>query len=108
VTYANKIEKNETRIDWAKPWNEVHDHIRGLSPFPGAWFEIADVGRVKVLHATKGEGAGKAGQVLDDRLTVACGDGAVRLLEVQRSGKQPMRAAEFLRGTPLGRDRVLS
>ena len=108
VTYANKIEKSETRIDWAKPWNEVHNHIRGLSPFPGAWFEAADVGRVKVLRSTKGEGAGKPGQILDDRLTVACRDGAVRLVEVQRAGKQPMGAEEFLRGTPIGRGYVLN
>ena len=108
VTYAHKIEKSETRIDWAKSWSEVHNHIRGLSPFPGAWFEAADVGRVKVLRSTKGEGAGKPGQVLDDRLTIACGEGAARLIEVQRAGKQPMRAEEFLRGTPIGRDRVLS
>ena len=108
VTYANKIEKSETRIDWAKSWTEVHNHIRGLSPFPGAWFEAADIGRVKVLRSTKAEGAGKPGQILNDRLTVACGDGAVRLVEVQRAGKQPMRAEDFLRGTPIGRDRVLS
>src|SRR5580658_446507 len=108
VTYANKIEKSETRIDWAKPWNEVHNHIRGLSPFPGAWFEAADIGRVKVLRSTRSEGAGKPGQILDDRLTVACGDGSVRLIEVQRAGKQPMRAEEFLRGTPIRRDFVLS
>jgi methionyl-tRNA formyltransferase len=108
VTYANKIEKNETRIDWAKPWNEVHNHIRGLSPFPSAWFEAADIGRVKVLRTTRGEGAGKPGQVLDDRLTVACGDGSVRLIEVQRAGKQPMGAEEFLRGTPIRRGVVVS
>jgi len=108
VTYAHKIEKSETRIDWAKSWSEVHNHIRGLSPFPGAWFEAADVGRVKVLRSTKGEGAGKPGQILDDRLTVACRDGAVRLVEVQRAGKQPMGAEEFLRGTPIGRGYVLS
>jgi len=108
VTYANKIEKSETRIDWAKSWTEVHNHIRGLSPFPGAWFEAADIGRVKVLRSTRAEGAGKPGQILNDRLTVACGDGAVRLVEVQRAGKQPMRAEDFLRGTPIGRDRVLS
>jgi len=108
VTYANKIEKSETRIDWAKPWSEVHNHIRGLSPFPGAWFEAADIGRVKVLRSTRGEGSGQPGQILDDRLTIACGEGSVRLLEVQRAGKQPMRAEEFLQGTPIGRDRVLS
>ena len=104
VTYASKIEKGETRIDWSKPWQEVHNHIRGLSPFPGAWFQMAgDNGgvRVKVLRTTKGEGSGAPGTVLDDKLTIACGEGAVRILELQRAGKQPMKADEFLRGTPL-------
>jgi len=100
VTYAEKISKNETRIDWSKPWKQVHDHIRGLSPFPGAWFEIDGV-RIKALRSTKGEGAGAAGTVLDDRLTIACGAGAVRLTQVQRAGRQPMTAEEFLRGTPV-------
>jgi methionyl-tRNA formyltransferase len=100
VTYAAKIEKDETRIDWARPWNEVHNHIRGLSPFPSAWFEIGGV-RVKVLRSTKGEGSGVPGAVLDGRLTIACGTGAVRLTQVQRAGKQPMGADEFLRGTPV-------
>jgi methionyl-tRNA formyltransferase len=100
VTYAEKISKNETRITWSKPWKQVHDHIRGLSPFPGAWFEIDGV-RVKVLRSTKGDGAGAAGTVLDNKLTIACGAGAVRLTQVQRAGKQPMSADEFLRGTPV-------
>jgi methionyl-tRNA formyltransferase len=108
ATYATKIDKNETRIDWAKPWNVVHNHCRGLSPFPGAWFELAGAGRVKVLRTTKGEGRGAAGAVLDDKLTVACGEGAVRLVELQRAGKQPMQADEFLRGTPIARGTVLS
>ena len=99
VTYAAKIGKNETRIDWTQPWKIVHDHCRGLSPFPGAWFELPGAGRIKVLRTTRGEGAGAPGIVLDDRLTIACGDGAVRLIEVQRAGKQPMKAEEFLRGT---------
>jgi methionyl-tRNA formyltransferase len=100
VTYASKIGKDETRISWARPWQEVHDHIRGLSPFPGAWFEIAGEGaRIKVLRTTKGEGAGVPGTVLDDQLTVACADGAVRILELQRAGRQAMKAGEFLRGT---------
>ena len=99
VTYAAKIGKNETRIDWTQPWKIVHDHCRGLSPFPGAWFELPGAGRIKVLRTTRGEGAGAPGMVLDDRLTIACGDGAVRLIEVQRAGKQPMKAEEFLRGT---------
>jgi methionyl-tRNA formyltransferase len=102
VTYAAKIGKDETRIAWARPWREVHDHIRGLSPFPGAWFEIGGEGaRIKVLRTTKGEGANVPGTVLDDRLTVACGDGAVRILELQRAGRQAMKADEFLRGTPV-------
>jgi methionyl-tRNA formyltransferase len=100
VTYAEKISKNETRIDWTKPWKQVHDHIRGLSPFPGAWFELNGI-RVKVLRSTKGEGSAAPGSLLGDKLTVACGSGAVQLVQVQRSGKQPMSAEEFLRGTPV-------
>ena len=97
VTYAAKIAKGETRIDWSRPWPEVHDHCRGLSPFPGAWCEIAGT-RVKVLRTTQGEGGGAPGAVLDDQLTVACGMGAVRILELQRAGRQPMKAQDFLRG----------
>jgi methionyl-tRNA formyltransferase len=100
VTYAEKISKSETRIDWSKPWKQVHDHIRGLSPFPSAWFEVGGV-RVKVLRSTKSDGSGAPGTVLDDKLTIACGDGAVRLVQVQRAGRQPMNAEEFLRGTPV-------
>jgi len=104
VTYAAKIDKNETRIDWTRPWKAVHDHCRGLSPFPGAWFELFVAGapaRIKVLHTAKGEGSGAPGTLTDDKLTVACGDGAVRILELQRAGRQPMKAEEFLRGMPL-------
>jgi methionyl-tRNA formyltransferase len=107
VTYANKIAKSETRIDWTKPWNEVHNHCRGLSPFPGAWCELAGAGRVKILRTAKGDGKGPPGRVLDDMLTVACGSGAVRLVELQRAGKQPMAADEFLRGTPVAPATVL-
>ena len=103
VIYATKIKKSETRIDWTQPWQKVHDHCRGLSPFPGAWFELADVGRVKVLRTTRGDGSGQPGVVLDDQLTVACGEGAVRLVELQRAGRQPMNAEAFLRGTPVAR-----
>jgi methionyl-tRNA formyltransferase len=98
ITHAAKISKNETRIDWGKPWQEVHNHIRGLSPFPGAWFEIGGA-RIKALRSTKGEGSGKPGIVLDDSLTIACGDGAVRLTQVQGEGRKAMNADEFLRGT---------
>ncbi len=108
VTYATKIDKNETRIDWRKPWREVHNHCRGLSPFPGAWCELPGIGRVKILRTTKGEGAGPPGRVLDDRLTIACGAGAVRLVELQREGKRPMAAEEFLRGTPVAPAAVLN
>ena len=101
VVYAHKIEKAESRIDWSRPAQAVHDHIRGLSPFPGAWFE-ADFGRgperIKVLRTTLAKGQGSAGQRLGDDLTIACGDGAVRLLQVQRAGKGPVSADEFLRG----------
>ena len=101
VTYAAKIDKNETRIDWARPWKAVHDHCGGLSPFPGAWFELPGGGRIKALRTTRGEGSGAPGTVLDDRLTVACREGAVRITQVQRAGKQPMKAEEFLRGARL-------
>jgi methionyl-tRNA formyltransferase len=104
VSTAAKISKDETRIAWDRPWQQVHNHIRGLSPFPGAWFEIGGV-RVKALRSTKGEGQitpnAEPGTVLDDALTVACGEGAVRLIEVQRAGRQPMQAQDFLRGTPV-------
>ena len=100
VTYASKIEKAESRIDWSKPAQEVHNLIRGMSPFPGAWFEL-DLGgqatRVKVIRSTIGSGSGAPGTILPD-LTIACGEGAVRLVTVQREGKAAMDAATFLRG----------
>ena len=102
VTYAEKILKSETRIDWSQPAAAVHDHIRGLSPWPGAWFEHEGV-RVKVLRSMMAQGGSEPGTVLDDRLTIACGDGTVRLVLVQRAGKQPMSADEFLRGARMGR-----
>jgi methionyl-tRNA formyltransferase len=102
VTYAEKITKAETRIDWARPARDVHNHLRGLSPFPGAWFEL-DGARIKALRSTLGEGKGAPGAVLDDNLTIACGDGAVRLTQVQREGKKPMSVDEFLRGTAVKR-----
>jgi methionyl-tRNA formyltransferase len=104
VTYATKIDKAETKIDWSKPSHAVLRHIHGLSPFPGAWCEIsgeAEPVRVKVLRCEPAKGIGAAGALLDDQLTVACGEGAIRILKLQRAGKAPMEAAEFLRGTPL-------
>lgn len=108
VTYASKIDKSETRIDWTKSWHQVHDHCRGLSPFPSAWFEMPGAGRIKVLRTTKGIGSGEPGEVLDDKLTIACGEGAVRLIELQREGKKPMSAEEFLRGMPVARESVVT
>jgi methionyl-tRNA formyltransferase len=104
VTYAAKIEKAEARIDWSKPAREVLRHVHGLSPFPGAWCEAAlegETARIKILRCEPAKGAGSPGDVLDDRLSVACGDGAIRILELQRAGKAPMKSTDFLRGTPL-------
>ncbi len=100
VTYARKIEKSEARIDWSRPATEVHNLIRGLSPFPGAFFELPLSGgtaRIKVLRSTLADGRGAPGTILEN-LTIACGTGAVRLLQVQREGKATMDAASFLRG----------
>jgi methionyl-tRNA formyltransferase len=104
VTYAAKIDKAEARIDWGKPAGVVLRHIHGLSPFPGAWCEMPMEGqpvRVKILRCALAGGGGVAGELLDDRLAIACGEGAIRVLELQRAGKAPMKADEFLRGTPL-------
>src|SRR3954469_5178381 len=103
VTYAAKIDKAEARIDWARPARAVLRHIHGLSPFPGAWCEMPIEGgsRVKILRCDLADGSGAPGELLDDRLRVAGRDGAIRILELQRAGRQPMQADEFLRGTPL-------
>jgi methionyl-tRNA formyltransferase len=102
VTYAKKITSAEARIDWSRPAGEVCDHIRGLSPFPGAWFSLETpkgAVRVKVHFAEPERGEGEPGEVLDDHLLIACGRGAVRLKRLQREGKGVMSADEFLRGT---------
>lgn len=104
VTYAAKIEKTETQVDWTRPAADVHNHIRGLAPWPGAHFEVEHEGRaerLKVLRAALADGAGLPGTFLDDAGTIACGSGAIRLLDVQRAGKKPMPVAELLRGFPL-------
>jgi methionyl-tRNA formyltransferase len=104
VTYAAKIDKGETGIDFTRPAHEVHNHVRGLSPFPGAWLAAGEKReRIKVLRTRIAPGSGAPGTALDDTLTVACGEGAVQLLELQRAGKKPMTAAELLRGFPLPR-----
>lgn len=106
VTYAAKIDKAEAKIDFAKPARAVLRHIHGLSPFPGAWCELPIDGapvRIKVLRCALAEGSGTPGEVIGDDLTIACGDGAIRIAQLQRAGKQPMIAEEFLRGTPIAR-----
>jgi methionyl-tRNA formyltransferase len=104
ATYAAKIDKGESRIDFSRPAKDVADRIRGLSPFPGAWFELVQHGkgeRIKVLLATAVDGADEPGTLIDDRFTIACGSGAIRVEKLQRASKQPMAAADFLRGTRL-------
>lgn len=111
VLYAGKIDKGETRIDFARDAADVHNHIRGLAPFPGAWFELEIGGkpeRVKVLGSELAEGNGPAGALLSDDLVVACTTGAIRLTKLQKAGGKPMPAADFLRGTPLARGTRIS
>ncbi|MBY5816920.1 methionyl-tRNA formyltransferase [Rhizobium leguminosarum] len=111
VLYAAKIDKAETRIDFARDARDVHNHIRGLAPFPGAWFELEIGGkpeRVKVLGSELAEGQGAAGLLLTDDLVVACASGAVRLTRLQKAGGKPLAAADFLRGTPLAAGTRLS
>ncbi|MGH6852429.1 MAG: methionyl-tRNA formyltransferase [Methylocella sp.] len=111
VTYAHKIDKAEARIDWRKPASDVHNLIRGLAPAPGAFFEVGlgkGLERVKVFRTQIAEGVGMPGRVLDDCLTIACGIGALRVLEVQRSGKAPMPAGEFLRGARIAKGMLLA
>jgi methionyl-tRNA formyltransferase len=101
ITYASKIDKREARLDFTQPAATVHNSIRGLSPFPGAWFEVYIEGkpeRIKVLRAVLVPRQGPPGQVLDDALTIACGSGAIQLVEVQRAGKRPQSWSEFQRG----------
>jgi methionyl-tRNA formyltransferase len=105
ITYAGKIEKAEARIDWTRDAAEIHNRVRGLSPFPGAWFEMAagtGAERVKVLRTKLAQGSGDAGTILGlDPLIVACGSGALSLVALQRAGKRPVAAAEFVRGARL-------
>lgn len=105
VTYASKIGNDEAKLSWNRPAQQVHDVVRGLSPFPGAFIEV-DLGkgpeRLKLLRTARAGGAAEPGTLLDDDGTVACAVGAVKLLQVQRAGKGPMSAQEFLRGARLG------
>lgn len=106
ATYAAKIDKVEARIDWDRPAVEVVRHIHGLSPFPGAWFEL-DGQRVKLLRAEVVEGSGTPGEVLDERLAIACTEGAIRPLELQRAGKPKMDLDTFLRGNAVAEGSIL-
>jgi len=104
VTYAAKISSADGRIDWTKSANEIHNKIRGLSPYPGAWCEIerdGKVERLKLLRSEVADGKDEPGTVIAEPLVIACGEGALRLLELQRAGKKPMNADDFLRGVPL-------
>ncbi len=108
ATYAAKIDKSETRIDWKKPWQEVHNHCRGLSPFPGAWFEQSGWAASKCCAPREATAKVRPAPCSMTGLTIACGSGAVRIVELQRAGGKPMRTEEFLRGTPAGNASLLN
>jgi methionyl-tRNA formyltransferase len=107
MTYAAKLERGEERIDWTRDAAELARHVRGFAPWPGAWFEQDGV-RIKVQAAEVASGDGSPGVVLDDRLLVACGSGALRLLRVQRAGRGAMEADDYLRGHEVPRGTVLA
>lgn len=110
VVYARKIDKAEARVDWTRPAIDVHNTARGLSPFPGAWFEASMGGRqerLKLLRTEPVEGSAHPGEVIDERLAIACGTGAVRIVELQRAGGRPVTGAEFLRGATLQKGTIL-
>lgn len=110
VTYAKKIQKSEAYIDWTRPASEVHNLIRGLCPFPGAWSNFKIKGkalRVKVLRTQIVQGSGSPGTILSDELTIACGTGALKVTKVQRAGKGPMSATDFIRGAGSLKGQVL-
>jgi len=106
MTYARKIDKSEARVNWQQNAVRISRHIRGLSPYPGAWCEIADE-RIKLLNCKMADGSGKAGVVLDDKITVACGQGALRLTRLQRAGKAAMDGPDFLRGFAINKGDIL-
>src|SRR5689334_1352553 len=106
ATYAKKIDKAETRIDWTRSSREVERQVRAFAPSPAAWFD-ANGERIKLLEAEATDGSGASGEVLDDHLTIACGSGAVRPIKVQRAGRAPMSAEEFLRGFAIAKGTIL-
>ncbi|MGH6729144.1 MAG: methionyl-tRNA formyltransferase, partial [Sphingomicrobium sp.] len=107
ITYAAKISKDEAHIDWSRPAAELKRHVQGLAPFPGAWFE-AEGERIKLLEAEAVSVSGRPGEALGDTLTVACGDGALRAISVQRAGKGAMSAQELLRGFAIPKGTILT
>ncbi|WP_209347090.1 methionyl-tRNA formyltransferase [Pontixanthobacter sp. CEM42] len=107
ATHAPKIDKAEAKIDWSQPAEVIERKIRGLAPFPGAWFEL-DGERVKVLKAEVVEATGVAGNTIDDQLTIVCGEAALRPARIQRAGKPKMDVEEFLRGSPVAAGTALS
>lgn len=107
VTYAAKLTKDETRLDWHKSADELERQVRAFAPVPGAFFLIGDT-RIRVQSARVTRAQGAPGTVLDDALTVACGEGALQLLTVQKAGKAPVSAAEFLRGNALAKETILT
>ncbi len=107
MTYARKIDKSEARVDWQQSAMQISRQVRGLSPFPGAWCEISGE-RVKLLNCEIADGSGAAGVVLDDKITVACGQGALRLTRLQRAGKGPMDGPDFLRGFAVKKGDILA
>ena len=107
VTRAPRIEKPEGRIDWSRPAAELERKVRALNPRPGVWFSHGDL-RIKVLAARAVDEEGAPGAVLDGRMTIACGEGALRPLRLQRAGRKTQAAEEFLRGCPLAPGTVLS
>lgn len=106
ATYAGKIVRGEERIDWTMPAVALDRHVRAFAPWPGAWFEL-DGERIKVLASVLADGSGEPGTVLDHELTVACGDGALRLVQVQRAGRAAMAAGDFLRGRAVAPGSIL-
>jgi methionyl-tRNA formyltransferase len=108
ITYAAKIDRAETKIDWAKPADVLDRAIRAFSPVPGAWCLLPDGARAKILLCQAEAGEGPAGTALDDRLLIACGQGALRLLKVQREGKGALDATDFLRGNPVSVGNIFS
>jgi len=107
ATYADKLTREQGRLDWSRPAAELERQVRAFSPWPGAWFEHGG-DRLKVIAAEVADGTGAPGTVLDGQLTVACGEGALRLLTVQREGRAPVAAADLLRGYPIAVGAVLA